>query len=151
MAPLVAAYDWTKGSLLVTGGTLVEVGPAQKWNGGKVLRGEIEELMGRAGDSLESLVRTATGMVCGLAAADEWLAARVNNPALIRCAVVGETEGEYRELAELMSAVGCVWVQEGRCDWAADDDDGAPYEEATRAPVRLRYKPDDSDTVETVS
>ena len=115
-----------------------------------MLRGEIEEVMGRAGIALESLVRTATGMVCGLAAADEWLAARVNNPALIRCAVVGETEGEYRELAELMSAVGCVWVQEGRCDWAADDDDGAPYEEATRAPVRLRYKPDDSDTVETV-
>ena len=116
MAPWVAAYDWTKSSLLVTGGTLVEVGPAQKWNGGKVLRGEIEELMGRAGIALESLVRTATGVVCGLAAADEWLAARVSNPALVKRAVVGEMEGEYRELAELMSAVGCMWVQEGRCD-----------------------------------
>ena len=106
MAPLVAAYDWTKGSLLVTGGTLVEVGPAQKWNGGKVLRGEIEELMGRAGIALESLVRTATGVVSGLAVADEWLAARVNNPALIKRAVVGEMEEEYKELAELMSAIG---------------------------------------------
>ena len=78
MAPWVAAYDWTKSSLLVTGGTLVEVGPAQKWNGGKVLpvHGEIEELMGRARIALESLVRTATGVVCGLAAADEWLTAR---------------------------------------------------------------------------
>ena len=145
MAPWVAAYDWTKGSLLVTGGTLVEVGPAQKWNGGKVLHGEIEELMGRAGIALESLVRTATGVVCGLAAADEWLAARVSNPALVKRAVVGEMEEEYKELAELMSAVGCMWVQEGRCDWAADDDDGAPFAEATRAPVRLRYRPDDSD------
>ena len=145
MAPWVAAYDWTKGSLLVTGGTLVEVGPAQKWNGGNVLRGEIEELMGRAGIALESLVRTATGVVCGLAAADEWLAARVNNPALIKRAVVGEMEEEYKELTEFMSAMWCMWVQEGRCDWAADDDDGAPFAEATRAPVRLRYRPDDSD------
>ena len=145
MAPWVAVYDWTKGSLLVTGGTLVEVGPARRWNGGKVLRGEIEELMGRAGAALESLVRTATGVVCGLAAADEWLAARVSNPALIKRVVVGEMEQEYKELAELMSSVGCMWVQEGRCDWAADDDDGAPYTEATRAPVRLRYRPDDSD------
>ena len=106
MAPWVAAYDWTKGSLLVTWGTLVEVGPAQKWNGGKVLRGEIEELMGRAGIALESLVRTATGVVCGLAAADKWLAAHVNNPALIKRAIVGEIEEEYKELAELMSAIG---------------------------------------------
>ena len=145
MAHWVAAYDCTKGSLLVTGGTLVEVGPAQKWNGGKVLHGEIEELMGQAGIALESLVRTATGVVCGLAAADEWLAARVNNPALIKRAVVGEMEEDYKELAELMSAIGCMWVQEGRCDWAADDDDGAPFAEAIRAPVRLRYRPDDSD------
>ena len=38
-----------------------------------------------------------------------------------------------------------MWVQEGRCDWAADDDDGAPFAEATRAPVWIGYKPDDSD------
>ena len=145
MAPWVAAYDWTKGSLLVTGGTLVEVGPAQKWNGGKVLRGVIEELMGWAGIALESLVRTATGVVCGLAAANEWLVARVSNPALIKRTVVGEMEEEYKELAELMSAVGCMWVQEGRCDWAADDDDGTLFAEAIRAPIRLRYRPDDSD------
>ena len=110
-----------------------------------MLRGEIEELMGRAGIALESLVRMATGVVCGLAAADEWLAARVGNPALIKRTVVGEVEEEYKELAELMSVVGCMWVQEGRCDWAADDDDGAPYAEATRAPLWIGYKPDDSD------
>ena len=80
-----------------------------------------------------------------MAAADEWLAARVSNSALVKRAVVGEMEEEYKELAELMSAVGCMLVQEGRCDWAADDDDGAPFAEATRAPVRLRYRPDDSD------
>ena len=108
MAPLVAADDWTKSSLLVTGGTLVEVGPAQKWNGGKVLGGEIEELMGWGGIALESLVGTATGVVCGLAAADEWLAARVGNLALIKRTVAGEMEEEYKELAELMSAVGCM-------------------------------------------
>ena len=102
MAPWVAAYDWTKGSLLVTGGTLVEVGPAQKWNGGKVLRVELEELMGQAGIAMESLVRTGTGVVCGLAAADEWLADRVGNPALIKHIVVAEMEEEYKELAELM-------------------------------------------------
>ena len=44
-----------------------------------------------------------------------------------------------------MSAVGCMWVQEGRCNWAADDDNGTPFVEATRALVRLRYRPDDSD------
>ena len=71
MAPWVAAYDWTKGSLLVTGGTLVEVGPAHRSNGGKMLRGEVEDLMGRAGIALESLVWTATEVVCGLAAAGE--------------------------------------------------------------------------------
>ena len=38
-----------------------------------------------------------------------------------------------------------MWVQEGRCDWAGDDDNGAPFAEATRAPVRLRYRLDDSD------
>ena len=145
MAPWVAAYDWTKGSLLVTRGTLVEVGPAQKSNGGKVLRREIEELMGQAGIAFGSLVHTATGVVCGLAAADEWLAARVSSPALIKRVVVGEMEEEYKELAELMSAVGCMWVQEGRCDWAADDEDGVPYAEATRAQVRLRYRLDDND------
>ena len=80
-----------------------------------------------------------------MAAADEWLAARVSNPALVKRAVVGEMEEEYRELAEPMSAMGCMWVQEGRCDWAADDDDGTRFAEATRAPVRLRYRPDDSD------
>ena len=67
-----------------------------------MLCGEIEELMEWAGDALESLVRIAIGVVCGLAAADEWLAARVSNPALIRRAIVGEMEEEYRELAELM-------------------------------------------------
>ena len=134
----MATYDWTTGSLLVTGGTLVEVGPAQKWNGEKVLRGEIEQVMGRAGIALESLVRTATVVVCGLAAGDTWLAACVSNPVLVKRAVAGEVEEEYKELVELMSAVGCMWVQGGRCDWAADDDDGAPFAEATRAPIRLR-------------
>ena len=109
-----------------------------------MLRGEGEELMAMAADALESLVRMAMGVVCGLAAADEWLAVCINNPTLIRRAVVGETEEEYKELAELMSAVVCVWVQEGKCDCLADDDDGAPYEEALRAPARLRYRPDDS-------
>ena len=107
------------------------MGPAQKWNCGKVLHGEIEELMGRAGIALEIQVHTATGVVCGLAAADEWLAACVGSLALIKRVVVWETEEEYKELTELMSAVGCMWVQEGRCDWAADGDDGVLYEEAT--------------------
>ena len=82
------------------------MGSAQKWNGGKVLDGEIEELMERAGIALESLVRTAIGVVCGLAAADEWLATRVGNPALIKRVVVGEMEEEYEELAQLILAVG---------------------------------------------
>ena len=66
----MAIYDWNKGSCLALRGTLVEVGPAYKWNSGRVLHGEIEELMGVAGDLLEILVPTATGVVCGLAAAD---------------------------------------------------------------------------------
>ena len=137
--------DYQHGPFQVIGRTLVEVGPAQKWNGGKVLRGEIEKLMGRAGIALESLVRTATGVVCGFAAADEWLAAHVGSPALIKRAVVGEMEEEYMQLAELMSAVECMWVRKGRCDWAADDEDGVPYAEAMIAPVRLHYRPEDSD------
>ena len=109
MAPWVSAYDWTKGSRLVMGGTLVEVGPAHRWNGRRVLSGEVEELMGRAGDRLEGLVRTATGVVYGLVAADEWLVVHVSNPALISPVVVGEMEEEYRELAELMSALAICW------------------------------------------
>ena len=110
-----------------------------------MLCGEIEKLMGRAGIALESLVSTATGVVCGFAAADEWLAAHVGSPALIKRAVVGKMEEEYMQLAELMSAVGCMCVWEGRCDWAADDEDGVPYAEATIAPVRLHYRLEDSD------
>lgn len=48
----VATYDWTEASRMAAGGTLVEMGPARKWNNGKVLRGEIEELMGQVGDAL---------------------------------------------------------------------------------------------------
>ena len=44
------------------------------------------------------------------------VAARVNSSALITHVVVGEMEEEYKKLAELMSAVGCMLVQEGRCD-----------------------------------
>ena len=145
MASWVAAYHWTKGSQLVAGGPLFEVGSAQRWNGGKVLPEEIMELMGWAGESLQSLVGTATGVVCCLATADEWFAARVDNPTLSRCTIVGVTEEEYRELEELMSVVGCMWVHEGRCDWAADDEDGVRYEAAMRAPIQLQYRPDDSD------
>ena len=67
---------------------------------------------------------------------DEWLAAGVHNPIFIRRVVLGETEEEYKELVELMSAVGGVWVQDRKCDWAAYEE--APYERAAEAPIRLR-------------
>ena len=41
----MAAYDWTKGSRLFMGGTMVKVGPSQRWNSGRVLGGEVEEIM----------------------------------------------------------------------------------------------------------
>lgn len=60
-----------KMSRLVVEGTLVSMGPRQKWNGGKVLRGPIQELMGRAGDAVEGMAYTASRVVSGLVAADK--------------------------------------------------------------------------------
>lgn len=71
MAPYVATDDWSKESRLFIEGPLVAAGPARRWNCGKVLPGEMEELMERAGHALESLVHTTTGVVCGLGVADE--------------------------------------------------------------------------------
>lgn len=67
---------------------------------------------------------------------DEWLAAGVHNPIFIRHVVLGETEEEYEELVELMSAVGRLWVQDRKCDWAAYEE--ALYKGAVEAPMRLR-------------
>lgn len=104
----MATYDWIQASCLAAGGTLVEVGPAQKWNAGRVLYRKTEQLIGQAKEALEHQVSTATGVVYGLAAADEWLAALVGNSAFVTSVVAGAPEEEYKELAELISTVGCV-------------------------------------------
>lgn len=64
--------------------------------------------MGRAGNALESVVCTATGVIFGLAPVDEWLGAHISKTAITSSVVAGKTEEEYKELVELMSAIGCM-------------------------------------------
>ena len=84
MAPWVPCDDWNKGSALVSGGQLVAVGPASRWNGWTVLCGHVEDLMRATGTALEAHVVAATGVGMSFAAGDDWLAARVTYPALVK-------------------------------------------------------------------
>ena len=76
--------------------------------------------MTAAGASLNTQAREATGVEPGFAAANEWLAARLADPALKRRVLLAQSAEEYQELMRLMSEDGCKWVQVGTCDWGED-------------------------------
>ena len=142
MAPWVACYDWGKGSALATSLAVVAVGPASKWNGSGVLRGHVEDMMSAAGAALNTQAREATGVELGFAAADEWLVAKLANPALERRVLLAQSAEEYQELMRLMSEDGCKWVQVGTCDWG--EDSGLVKDSAWDEALLLAYSPDGS-------
>ena len=76
--------------------------------------------MTAAGAALNTQAREATGVELGFAAADEWLAARLADPALKRRVLLAQSAEDYQELMGLMSEDGIKWVQVGTCDWGED-------------------------------
>ena len=120
MAPWVACFEWGKGSVVVTSQYLVAVGPDLKWNGSMVLHGHVEDLMVAAYSAINMQAREATAVELGFAAADDWLAAKLADPALFRQVLLAQTVEEYQEFMRLMSEDGCLWVQVGTCDWGED-------------------------------
>lgn len=62
----------------------------------------------------------ATGVGLRFAARDDWLAARLGNPALIKRVLWARRAEEQHGLVHLMEADDWVWVQVGENDWAAD-------------------------------
>ena len=108
MALWVAYYDWNRGSARVSQGQLVAVGPASEWDGSAVLRGHVENMMRAAGEALEAGVVAATGVGLSFAASDEWLAAKLAGPALMKCVLLAQTVQEYQGLVRLMEADDCV-------------------------------------------
>lgn len=98
---------------MATSQYLVAVEPALKWNGSTVLRGHVEDLMVAAKVVLNTQARAATGVELGFAAADNWLAMRLVDAALVKQVFMVESADEYGELMGLMSGAGCVWVQIG--------------------------------------
>ena len=90
MAPWVASFDWGKGSAVATSQYLVAVGPASKWNGSTVLRGRVEDMMAEAKVALNTQACAATEVRLGFGAADNWLAARLADPALVKQVLMAE-------------------------------------------------------------
>ena len=56
----------------------------KEWNRWKVVCNKVAGLMSQAGDAFKGLLRTATGVVFGLAEADEWLAPYNGDPYLVQ-------------------------------------------------------------------
>ena len=72
--------------------------------------------MAAARDVVDKRARDATGVGLGLAAADEWLAAKLADAALVKRVLLAESQDEYLELMRVMSEDGCMWVQVGSSD-----------------------------------
>lgn len=117
MAPWVADFDWGKGNAVATSQYVMAVGPALKWNGFTGLRSHVEDMMAAAKVALNTQARAATGVELGFAAADDWLAARLVDLALVKVVLMTESADEYGELMGLMSEEGCMWVQIGSSEW----------------------------------
>ena len=142
MAPWVACYDWGKGSALATSLAVVAGGPTSKWNGSGVLRGQVEDMMSAAGAALNTQAWETTGVELGFAAADEWLTAKLADPALERRVLLAQSAEEYQELMCLMSEDGCKWVQVGTCNWG--EDSGLVRDSAWGKALLLAYSPEGS-------
>lgn len=72
--------------------------------------------MAAARDVVDKRARDATGVGLGLTAADEWLAAKLADAALVKRVLLAESQDEYLELMRVMSEDGCMWVQVGSSD-----------------------------------
>ena len=67
-------------------------------------------------DVVDKRARDATGVGLGLAAADEWLAAKLADAVLVKRALLAESRDEYSEFMKVMSKDECMWVQVGSND-----------------------------------
>lgn len=81
-------------------------------------------------------------MELGFAAADDWLAAKLANPALFKQVLLAQAVEEYEELMRLMSEDGCLWVQVGTSDWG--EDSGLVTDSAGGEALLLVYAPEGS-------
>ena len=74
------------------------------------------------GAALVARAVEATRVGMRFAAGDDWLAARLTDPARLRQVLLAQTVEEYHELVCLMEEDDCVWVQVREDNWAADQD-----------------------------
>ena len=125
--------------MLATGQYLVEVAPASKWNGSTVPCGHLQDMIEAAKDTLNVQVRGATGVELGFAAADDWLAAKLVDPVLIKQMLLAQSADAYQELMRLMSEHACLWAQVGTCDWG--DDSVLVTDSAWGEALLLTYSP----------
>ena len=138
----MASFDWGKGSVLATSQYLVAVGPASKWNGSTILKGHLQDVMAGAESALNAQAREATGVELGFAAADDWLAAKLADPALFKHVLLAQSAEEYQELMRLMSEDGCKWAQGGIRDWG--EDSRLVRDSAWGEALLLEYSPEGS-------
>ena len=80
----------------------------------------VQDMLAAAESALNAQAREATGVELGFAAADDWLAAKLADPALFKQVLLAQSAEEYQELMRLMSEDGCKWAQVGTCDWGED-------------------------------
>ena len=135
----MASFDWGKGSAVATSQYWVAVGLVSKWKGSIVLQGHVEEMMAAAKVALNTQVRAATGVEPGFAAADDWLATRRVDPALVKQVLMAESAIEYGEVMRLMSEEACMWVQIKSSEW--EDNCGLVTDSAWGSALRLAYAP----------
>lgn len=60
------------------------LGPASRWNGSTVLRRHVEDMIFAARELLATHVVAATRVGLRFVIGDEWLAAKLANPALVK-------------------------------------------------------------------
>ena len=97
----------------------------------------MQDMMVAAKDALNAQACRATGVELGLAAADDWLAAKLAYPVLFKQVLLAQSEEEYQQLMCLMSEQGCQWVQIGSSDWR--DDSGLVKDSAWGEGLLLAY------------
>ena len=99
-------------------------------------------MMAAAESTLNAQAREATGVELGFAAANDWLAAKLADPALFKQVLLAQSAEEYQELMRLMSEDGCKWVQVDTCDWG--DDSALVKDSAWGEALLLAYSPEGS-------
>ena len=95
----------------------------------------MEDMMAAAKVVLNIQAHTATGVELGIAAADDWLAACLADPALVKQVLIAESADEYGELMRLMSEEGSMWVQIRSSEW--EDNSALVTDSAWGSALRL--------------